>query len=69
MDAPACMVLIDTSVNSGTYAVGVKVSDYIRGNPTPMSTVPAKYIIQISPDTGCNTRYISERSPNKEFYI
>lgn len=57
MDAPACMVLIDGVMFTGTYAVGVKVSDYILGNPTPMSTIPAKYIVQILPDNGCNTRF------------
>ena len=57
IDSPQCLLLIDGAMTVGTYAVGLKVSDYIAGNPNPMSTVPAKFIVQIMPDTGCNTRF------------
>lgn len=41
----------------GRYALGVKVSDYITGNPNPMSTVPAKFLIDVLPDpTNCLNR-------------
>jgi hypothetical protein len=56
MDEPACMVYVDAVMPVGTYAIGVKVTDYIQGNPTPMSIVPAKFIIQILANDACNTR-------------
>lgn len=60
MDSIGCYLKTDGAMPAGTYAVSIKVSDYIRGNPTPMSIVPAKFILKILPDNGCNSRYFKK---------
>jgi len=57
MVSPYCYIIIDDVMPVGTYAVGIKISDYISGNPNQMSTIPGKFIINIVPNSKCNNRY------------
>ena len=55
-----CQILIIGIMPVGRYSVGIKVSDYIKGNPNPMSTVPVKFLIDIIPvyQTACLSRFV-----------
>ena len=61
MEAPTCWILIEGIMPVGRYALGVKVLDFIKGNPNPLSSVPVKFLIDVIPDpTSCLTRYIQK---------
>lgn len=54
-----CQILIDGVMPPGRYSVGIKVSDYIKGDPNPLSTVPVKFLIDVLPGpTNCTYRYV-----------
>ena len=55
-----CQILIIGLMPVGRYSVGIKVSDYIKGNPNPMSTVPVKFLIDVLPvyQTTCLSRFV-----------
>ena len=57
MAQSTCMLLIEGVMPLGRYSVGIKVSDYIMGNPNPMSTIPAKFLIDVIPPNSCISRY------------
>lgn len=56
MAQSTCMLLIEGVMPLGRYSVGIKVSDYIMGNPNPMSTIPAKFLIDVIPPNSCISR-------------
>ena len=66
-----CQILIIGVMPVGRYSVGIKVSDYIKGNPNPMSTVPVKFLIDVIPvyQTACLSRYVLFLKTIKLSYI
>ena len=57
INAPACAISIDGGISIGTYAIGIQISDYIKGSSVPLSTIPVKFIIQvIAASSTCNQR-------------
>ena len=56
ISSPACAISIDGGIAIGTYAIGIQVSDYIKGSTDPLSSVPAKFLIQVLPSTSCTQK-------------
>ena len=56
INAPACAISIDGGISVGTYAIGIQISDYIKGSIIPLSTIPVKFIIKVLAASTCNQR-------------
>ena len=56
INAPACAISIDGGISIGTYAIGIQISDYIKGSSVPLSTIPVKFIIKVVSASSCNRR-------------
>ena len=57
INAPACAISVDGGISVGTYAIGIQISDYIKGSTFPLSTIPVKFIIQVLAASTCNQKY------------